>query len=352
MVPFDFPAAPPATAENTTTVKPMKIAIMDDYLDVALGLADWDSLPAGTEVTRFTDHLTDEDALAQRLAPFDIVVAKRERTPFHRSLFERLTNLKLMVIGRTHNRKIDRAAAEALGILLTGTERFGSSAAELTWALILSLVRNIPGEDRAVRAGRWHDGLGKTLAGRTLGVIGLGRIGTKIAQIGKAFDMDVIAWSQNMTPEKAREAGARYVGKEDLFRHADIVTVHVALSERTYHLIGERELRLMKPTAYIVNTARGPIIDETALIAALEAGTIAGAGLDVFEQEPLPAGHPLRGLNNTIVTPHIGYVTEESFRGYYQSALENIQAFLGGLPVPRTLNAPQNPRYPYQVGDQ
>ncbi|MEQ8193657.1 MAG: D-2-hydroxyacid dehydrogenase family protein [Rhodospirillales bacterium] len=327
----------------------MKIAILDDYLDVVRGLIDWSVLPEGTDIVRFTDHLTDEAALAERLAPFDIVLAKRERTPFPRSLLERLPNLKLMVIGRTHNRKIDRAAAEALGILVTGTERFGSSAAELTWGLILSLTRNIPGEDRAVRAGRWHDGLGKTLAGRTLGVIGLGRIGTKIARIGAAFDMNVIAWSQNMTPEKASDAGARYVGKEELFREADVVTVHVALSERTHHLIGAGDLSLMKPTAYLVNTARGPIIDETALVAALQAGAIAGAGLDVFEQEPLPAGHPLRSLNNTIVTPHIGYVTEESFKGYYQSALENIQAFLTGRPVPRTLNAPANPRHSYKA---
>ena len=322
----------------------MKIAILDDYLDVVLKIADWSSLPAETSIERFTDHLTDEDTLAERLAPFDIIVAKRERTPFPRSLLTRLPNLKLMVVGRKHNIKIDIATATELGILVTGTERYGSAAAELTWGLILALMRNIPGEDRAVRNGHWHNGLGVTLEGRTLGIVGLGRIGTKIAALGQAFGMTVIAWSQNLNAEKAKESGAHYVECDELFRTADIVTVHVALSERTEKLIGAHELGLMKPSAYIVNTARGPIIDEQALIAVLKDKSIAGAGLDVFEQEPLPMDHPLRHLDNIIVTPHIGYVTEESFKAYYQSAVENICAFLEGQSIPRLLNAPEHPR--------
>ena len=295
----------------------MKIAILDDYLDAVLKIADWSALPAETSIERFTDHLTDEDALAERLAPFDIIVAKRERTPFPRSLLTRLPNLKLMVVGRKHNIKIDIATATQLGILVTGTERFGTAAAELTWGLILALMRNIPGEDRAIREGRWRDGLGMTLEGRTLGIVGLGRIGTKIAALGQAFGMTVIAWSQNLNAEKANKAGALYVERDELFRTADIVTVHVALSERTEKLISTHELGLMKPSAYLVNTARGPIIDEQALISVLEDRAIAGAALDVFEQEPLPADHPLRRLDNIIVTPHIGYVTEESFKAYY-----------------------------------
>jgi phosphoglycerate dehydrogenase-like enzyme len=322
----------------------LKIAILDDYLDVVLSLADWNSLPDGTIVERFTDHLTNEDELAQRLEPFDIIVAKRERTPFPRTLFMRLPNLKLMVVGRKHNRKIDIATATELGIFITGTERFGTAAAELTWGLILALLRNIPREDRAIRNGQWHDRIGKTLEGSTLGIIGLGRIGTKIAALANAFGMTVIAWSQNMTPDTAKQAGARYVERDELFRQADIVTVHVALSERTEKLIGAHELGLMKSSAYLVNTARGPIIDEKALIAALENNAIAGAGLDVFEQEPLTPDHPFRRIDNVIVTPHIGYVTEESFKAYYQSAVENIKAFLEGSPIPRLLNDPQNPR--------
>ncbi|MEL0105729.1 MAG: D-2-hydroxyacid dehydrogenase family protein [Rhodospirillaceae bacterium] len=322
----------------------MKVAILDDYLDTVLRIADWGSLPADTNVERFTDHLEDENALAERLAPFDIIVAKRERTPFPRTLLERLPNLKLMVVGRKHNQKIDIATATELGIYVTGTERFGTAAAELTWGLILSLMRNIPGEDRAVREGRWHDKLGHILEGKTLGVIGLGRIGPKIAALGNAFDMSVIAWSQNMTPDIAGQAGAKFVEKDDLFRNADIITVHVALSDRTRRLIGAREIELMKKSAYLVNTARGPIIDEAALIEALERNAIAGAGLDVFEKEPLPADHPFRQLDNVIVTPHIGYVTEESFRAYYQSAVENIRAFLNNESIPRLLNQPENPR--------
>jgi len=205
-------------------------------------------------------------------------------------------------------------------------------------------MRNIPGEDRAIREGRWHDGLGMTLEGRTLGIVGLGRIGTKIAALGQAFGMTVIAWSQNLNAEKANKAGALYVERDELFRTADIVTVHVALSERTEKLISTHELGLMKPSAYLVNTARGPIIDEQALISVLEDRAIAGAALDVFEQEPLPADHPLRRLDNIIVTPHIGYVTEESFKAYYQSAVENICAFLERQPVPRLLNKPKHPR--------
>jgi phosphoglycerate dehydrogenase-like enzyme len=309
-----------------------RVAILDDYQDVARRLADWKSLPA--EVVVFRDHLSDESKVADRLADFDVVVAMRERTPFPRSLFERLPRLRLLVTTGMRNASIDLRAAADRGVVVSGTAGLPSPTAELTWALILALVRHVPREDRATREGRWQETLGTTLKGRTLGVLGLGQLGSRVARVGKAFEMDVIAWSQNLTAERATAVGATLAGSRDeLLARADIVTIHLVLSDRTRGLVGARELGLMRPTAYLVNTSRGPIVDEGALIATLRAGKIAGAGLDVYDEEPLPADHPLRRLPNTVITPHLGYVTEETYQIFYSQALEDIRAFLAGAPV-------------------
>jgi phosphoglycerate dehydrogenase-like enzyme len=314
-----------------------RVAILDDYQDVAGRLADWKSLPA--EVVVFRDHLSDESRVAARLADFDVIVAMRERTPFPRSLLERLPRLRLLVTTGMRNASIDLRAAGERGVVVSGTAGLPSPTAELTWALILALVRHVPREDRATREGRWQETLGTTLKGRTLGVLGLGQLGSRVARVGIAFEMDVIAWSQNLTAERAAAVGARLAsGKDELLARADIVTIHLVLSDRTRGLIRARELGLMRPTAYLVNTSRGPIVDEGALIAALRAGAIAGAGLDVYEEEPLPPEHPLRGLPNTVITPHLGYVTEETYQIFYAQALEDIRAFLAGAPV-RVLTA-------------
>jgi phosphoglycerate dehydrogenase-like enzyme len=314
-----------------------RVAILDDYQDVARRLADWKSLPA--EVVVFRDHLSDESKVAARLADFDVVVAMRERTPFLRSLFERLPRLRLLVTTGMRNASIDLRAAADRGVVVSGTAGLPSPTAELTWALILALVRHVPREDRATREGRWQETLGTTLKGRTLGVLGLGQLGSRVARVGTAFEMDVIAWSQNLTAERAAAVGATLAGSRDeLLARADIVTIHLVLSDRTRGLVGARELGLMRPTAYLVNTSRGPIVDEGALIATLRAGKIAGAGLDVYDEEPLPADHPLRRLPNTVITPHLGYVTEETYQIFYSQALEDIRAFLAGTPV-RVLSA-------------
>ncbi len=312
----------------------MRVAIMDDYLDVVREVADWDSLPDGVEVTVFNDHVTDEDALVERLSNFDIIVATRERTPFPRALLGRLPGLKLLVAGGRHSRKIDIDAALEQGIVVTGTRKYGAVACELTWGLILALVRHIAQEDAAVRQGRWHYALGLALSDMTLGLAGLGRVGAEMAAVAKVFEMNVIAWSQNLTAERAAEVGVERVAKDELFRRADIVSVHLALSERSIGIIGAAELSLMKPTAYFINTARGPIVDEAALIDMLENRRVAGCALDVFDQEPLPADHPLLKVENTILTPHIGYVTDRTFEAYYQSAIDSIKAFAAGDPVP------------------
>ena len=309
-----------------------RVAILDDYQDVARRLADWKSLPA--EVVVFRDHLSDESKVAARLADFDVVVAMRERTPFPRSLFERLPRLRLLVTTGMRNASIDLRAAADRGVVVSGTAGLPSPTAELTWALILALVRHVPREDRATREGRWQETLGTTLKGRTLGVLGLGQLGSRVARVGKAFEMDVIAWSQNLTAVRATAVGATLAGSRDeLLARADVVTIHLVLSDRTRGLVGARELGLMRPTAYLVNTSRGPIGDEDALIATLRAGKIAGAGLDVFDEEPLPADHPLRRLPNTVITPHLGYVTEETYQIFYSQALEDIRAFQAGAPV-------------------
>jgi len=315
-----------------------RVALLDDYQGVALRMADWKSLPAGTDVVAFPDHLADESALAARLADFDIVMAMRERTPFTRSLFERLPKLRLLITAGMRNASIDMKAAAERGVLVCGTSGLPYPTAELAWGLILGLMRRIPAEDRATREGRWQVSLGLGLNGKTLGVLGLGTLGSRVARVGRAFEMTVLAWSQNLTAARAEEVGATLVAKDELLARSDIVSIHLVLSERTRGLVGARELGLMKRTAYLVNTSRGPIVDEAALVRALREGTIAGAGLDVFEPEPLPADHPFRSLPNIVVTPHLGYVTEETYRVFYGHALEDVQAFLRGAPV-RVLNA-------------
>jgi phosphoglycerate dehydrogenase-like enzyme len=309
-----------------------RVAILDDYQGVALLLADWSTLPA--DVTVFRDHLSDEASVAARLAEFDVVVAMRERTPFPRTLIERLPRLRLLVTTGMRNASIDVRAAADRGVVVCGTGGVPSPTAELTWALILALMRHVPQEDRATREGRWQETLGTTLAGKTLGVLGLGQLGSRVARVGRAFEMEVLVWSQNLTAERATAVGATLAGsKDEVLTRADIATIHLVLSDRTRGLLGARELALLRPTAYLINTSRGPIVDEHALIATLRAGAIAGAGLDVFDEEPLPHDHALRRLPNTVITPHLGYVTEETYRVFYPQALEDVRGFLAGTPV-------------------
>lgn len=310
-----------------------RVALLDDYQGVALSMADWKSLPTGTEVVVFKDHLADEDALAARLADFDIIMALRERTPFPRSLLERLPKLKLLITAGMRNASIDMKAAADRGVLVCGTAGLPYPTAELAWGLILSLARRIPAEDRATREGRWQTSVGLGLNGKTLGVLGLGTLGSRAARVGRAFEMEVLAWSQNLTAERAAEVGASLTTKDELLARSDFVSIHLVLGERTRGLIGARELGLMKRSAYLVNTSRGPIVEEAAVIRALQDGTIAGAGLDVFDEEPLPPDHPFRRLPNTAITPHLGYVTEETYRVFYGQALEDIKAYLGGTPL-------------------
>jgi phosphoglycerate dehydrogenase-like enzyme len=310
-----------------------RIALLDDYQSVALRMADWQSLPADVEVVAFRDHLAGPDAVAARLADFDVVMALRERTPFPRGLLERLPRLRLLVTAGMRNAAIDLAAAADRGIVVCGTAGLPYPTAELAWGLILALARHIPAEDRATREGRWQETVGRGLNGKTLGVLGLGTLGSRVARFGRAFEMTVLAWSQNLTAERAAEVGATLAGKDELLARADVVSIHLVLSDRTRGLIGARELQRMKRTAYLVNTSRGPIVDEAALVHALREGTIAGAGLDVFDEEPLPPDHPLRGLPNTVIAPHLGYVTEETYRVFYGQALEDVQAYLRGAPI-------------------
>jgi phosphoglycerate dehydrogenase-like enzyme len=305
----------------------VRVAVLDDYQQVARRLAPW----GGLDVDFLAEHIADDDALIARLEPYEAVVAMRERTPFPRERLERLPNLKLLVTTGMGNAAIDVAAAGELGIVVCGTRLLASPTAELTWGLILAVTRNIPAEDRAMRDGGWQHTIGPELGGRTLGIVGLGRLGTRVAEIARAFEMDVIAWSQNL---RAPEA----VTREELFERADVVTIHLKLSDRTRGLIGAEDLARMKPTAYLVNTSRGPIVDEAALLEALHAGRIAGAALDVYDVEPLPPDHPLRTAPNTVLTPHIGYVSTGTYATAYGDAVEDIEAFLRNEPV-RVLTA-------------
>ena len=313
--------------------KSIKVAILDDYQGVALQLADWAVLKGKADITVFRDHLSDQAALVERLKPFDVVCVMRERTPFSRSILEQLPNLRLLASTGARNASIDLDTAHERGITVCGTGYSSHGAIELTWALILAIVRNVPAEIASLRAGHWQISVGADLKGKTIGVVGLGNIGAKIARIALAFEMNVLAWSQNLTRETAEKHGARLVGKEELFRDADIVTVHLVLSRRTAGIIGAPELDLMRPSAYLVNTSRGPLVDENALINALKSRAIAGAALDVYNVEPLPISHPLRSLDNVLATPHIGFVTEDTYKIFYRDTVENIAAWLSGKPV-------------------
>ncbi|WP_149535396.1 D-2-hydroxyacid dehydrogenase family protein [Siccirubricoccus phaeus] len=310
-----------------------RLAILDDYQGVALTLGPWDRLPKGLAIEVFRDTITDLEALVARLAPFDALLIMRERTPFPKALLDRLPNLKLLITTGARNRSVDLAAATARGITVCGTPGVGNSTVDITWGLILSVLRHIPEQEAALRAGRWQVKLGTGLEGKTLGVIGLGNLGSRVAKVGAAFGMKVLGWSQNLTAEKAAAAGASLATKDALLEQSDVVTLHVVLSDRSRGMIGAAELALMKRSAIIVNTSRGPLIDQAALIAALQEGRIAGAGLDVYDQEPLPAGHPILSAPNTVLTPHLGYVTEENYRAYFQGAVEAVEAFLAGAPI-------------------
>lgn len=316
----------------------MRVAVIDDFLKVALKTADWGPVQAQAEVTVFTDHLADPKALIERLKPFEIVAVMRERSAFPRAVLEQLPNLKLLVTAGKVNRSIDLAAATDQGIIVSGTESVGNSTCELAWGLILAVARNIPANDADVRQGGWQLGTGMSLQDKTLGILGLGKIGSRSAKVAQAFGMKVITWSQNLTDERCKEIGVeKAASKEDLLKRADVVTIHLVLSDRTRGLIGAPDLALMKPTAILVNTSRGPIIQQEALLAALEAGQIGGAGLDVYDIEPMPADHPLRKAPRTVLTPHLGYVSDSSFGAFYNGSVEDIAAYLNGKPI-RVLN--------------
>jgi phosphoglycerate dehydrogenase-like enzyme len=306
----------------------LKIAVLDDYQGVALEMADWSAVMARAQLDVFSDHIAGTDAVAERLLPYDIVCVMRERTPLRAELIERLPNLKFIASTGPRNASIDLTAAAARGIAVAHTGYFGSPTVELTWALILGSARHIVSEAAAVRSGGWQHTMGEDLSGKTLGVIGLGNVGSKVATIGLAFGMRVIAWSQNLTAEKTRAVGVALASKEELLRQSDIVSVHMVLSDRSRGLIGAEELSLMKRSARLVNTSRGPIVTEAALIAALKAGQIAGAAIDVYDTEPLPATHPYRNLANLLTTPHIGYVSRGLYERFYRDTVSNIIAWL------------------------
>jgi phosphoglycerate dehydrogenase-like enzyme len=315
----------------------MRVAILDDYQNVALEMADWSPVEKTSDITVFNDHLDDGDAVAARLEPFDVVVIMRERTPFPAELITRLPNLKLLVTAGMRNLSIDLKAATEGGVVVSGTENVGVTTAELAWGLMLALARRIPEEDRSMRAGNWQTSVGTSVADKTLGIVGLGKVGGHVAKIGLAFGMDVIAWSQNLTAERCAEFGVRLATKEELFSNADFISIHLVLSDRTRGLIGRGQLALMKPTAYLVNTARGPIVQQDALIEALEAGNIGGAGIDVYDTEPLPPDHPMRHLPRSIITPHLGFVTDTNYRLWYGQCAEDVLAWINGAPL-RVLN--------------
>lgn len=309
----------------------MKIAILDDYQNAAMSFADWESLDA--DIAVFTTPFADSDEVVRRLAGFDVLVAMRERTGFPAEVLERLTDLRLLVSTGPVNAAIDVAAARKLGITVCGTGYVSHPTAEHTWALILGAARNLLDEADSVRSGGWQVSVGTGLHGKTLGVLGLGRLGSAVARVGQAFGMTTIAWSQNLTAEKAAEYGVRAVTKEQLFAESDVLSVHLVLSERTRGLVGAAELRSMKPSAILVNTSRGPIVDEDALVAVLREKRIRAAAIDVFDTEPLPADHRLRSLPNALVTGHIGYVTRELYETFYKDSVEDIAAFQAGNPI-------------------
>ena len=314
----------------------LRCAILDDYFNLALDVADWAKLSDRVDATVFSHPFASEQAAASALADFDIICAMRERTAFPKSLFDKLPKLKLLLTSGMRNAAIDMEAAKAKGVTLAGTQYSRDPTAPLTMGLILELTRGIGRENARMHAGEpWQANMGMEIEGRTLGVIGLGKLGTKVSKLAQAFGMNVIAWSPNLTPEKCKEAGVTYASKEELFATADVITIHVVLGPRSRGLVGKEDLLRMKPTAYIVNTARGPIIDEAALLEVLQQKKIAGAGIDVFSVEPLPVDHPFRKLDNMVITPHLGYATEEVFRGHYVQMVEGIDAWFKGEPVRR-----------------
>jgi phosphoglycerate dehydrogenase-like enzyme len=311
-----------------------RCAVLDDYQNVALKMADWSKVTGDADVTVFNERLGDEAAVARALQGFGIVCLMRERTPFPRSLIEKLPDLKLIVTTGLKNASIDVAAAKERGILVCGTEGAKHPTAELAIGLMIDLARHISEENARMKAGEaWQASIGADLFGHTLGIVGLGNLGQRVAKVGQAFGMKVIAWSQNLTPERCAEHGVSYATKADLFQQSDFISIHMVLSDRSRGLISATDLGMMKPTAYIINTSRGPIIDETALIAALKNKAIAGAGLDVFDTEPLPRDHALRTLPNVVITPHLGYVTQDGYRAFYGGTVEAIRAFLDGKPI-------------------
>lgn len=314
-------------------VTPVKVAVLDDYQDAARRYAPWQDLGAAIDLTVFRDHLHDEAAVIARLQPFQVVCMMRERTPLPPRVLDALPNLKLVITTGMWNAVLAVEHARARGITVCGTQSMQSGTPELTWLLLLALARHYDAERASVRAGGWQTGVGMDLRKRTLGLLGLGTIGTRVAKVANAFGMEVLAWSQNLTDERAAEAGARRVDKATLLAESDFVSLHLKLSERTHHVIGAAELARMKRSAYLLNTSRGPLVDEAALVAALRERTIAGAGLDVFDVEPLPAGHPFRTLSNVVVTPHIGYVTEAGYQLFFRQIVENIRAWLDGQPL-------------------
>jgi phosphoglycerate dehydrogenase-like enzyme len=309
----------------------MRIAVLDDYQQVAESLADWARLDADIEF--FSEHISDEAELLRRLAGFEVIVAMRERTPFPHTMLKGLTDLRLLVTTGSGNASIDIEAAAEQGIVVSGTESLPHPTAELTMALILALARGLVSEVNTVRDGGWQVGLGQDVKGATLGVIGLGKLGSQVARLGLAFGMEVMAWSHNLTPERAVEVGAAAVSKDELLSRSDFVTIHLKLSDRTRGLIGETELSLIRNTAYLVNTSRGPIVDEAALLAAVQGGVIAGAALDVYDREPLPKDHPFRFEPRILTTPHVGYVTRQSYQVFYSGVIEAIEAWHHGEPI-------------------
>jgi phosphoglycerate dehydrogenase-like enzyme len=323
----------------------MRVAILDDYQQVSLASADWSAVHSLAQIDVFARHVARTEDLVHALEPYDVIVAMRERTFFDASRLSQLPRLRLLVTTGMSNASIDLAAASAQGITVCGTGGVGSSTAELTWGLILALARHIPEEDRQIKmAGRaggaalgvrggWQQTVGTGLDGKRLGIVGLGGQGQRVAHIGRAFGMKLLAWSQNLDPDTAKKAHAKAASKEELFSSCDVVTVHYKLSPRSVGLVGAAELALMKPSAYLVNTSRGPIVDSAALLASLRSGSIAGAALDVYDVEPLPLSDPLRTAPNVVLTPHLGYVTEEAYQVFYGDAAEDIVAFAQGSPV-------------------
>jgi phosphoglycerate dehydrogenase-like enzyme len=308
----------------------IKIAVLDDYQNIALKMADWSSIPGNPEIEVFNDHISELERLVQRLFPFNVVCIMRERTPMTAALLNRLPNLQLIASTGHRNAAIDLEAAKKRGVEVRHTGYRATPTIEFTWALLLALARNVVIENSSLRNGGWQTTVGADLCDKTLGLLGLGNIGSRVAEIGKSFGMKAIAWSQNLTQEKAEGSGARLVSKDELFREADFLTIHLVLSERSRGIVGKRELALMKSTSFLINTARGPIVDEAALVETLRNQKIAGAAIDVFDHEPLPADHPFRHLPNVLATPHVGYGTQSLYEIFYRDTVANIKEWVLG----------------------